>query len=522
MKTKSFRIYSIAIFSLLLTFTSGCKKDDPAELPTLDTLPVTEITSNSAKSGGNITYDGGASVTVCGVVWSTTENPTIETNVGITTDGGGTGEYTSILTDLSSGTKYFVRAYATNLEGTAYGNRIEFTTNIQFAGGTGTKADPYLIETSEQLNGVRHNLDKHFRQIADIDLIGYSSGAGWLPILVGEDGFFGSLDGNGYKIVNLTINRPGTDYIGLFGYIENSTLINLALENVKIVGKDGTGSITGYNLGEIINCYATGSVSGNIEVGGLTGVNIGLITNSHASVNVSGVTANVGGIVGINVGDITDSYADGFVSGNQTIGGLAGSQYIGNIINSYATGNVSGNIVVGGLIGENIGAISNCFAAGDVSGDDEAGGLIGQNLGDITNSYATGDVSKKNAGGLVYYNAGTITNSYATGAVSGEDYSGGLAVYNNGDIINCFAIGKVSGGDNAGGLVSENMMYNIEGKIIYSYYDKETTEQDDAGKGIPKTTAEMMQQSTFETWNFTNIWGIDEGNGYPYLQWEIE
>jgi hypothetical protein len=104
--------------------------------------------------------------------------------------------------------------------------------------------------------------------------------------------------------------------------------------------------------------------------------------------------------------------------------------------------------------------------------------------------------------------------------VSGEDYSGGLAVYNNGDIINCFATGKVTGGDNGSGLVSENMMYNIEGKIIYSYYDKETTGQDDTGKGIPKTTAEMMQQSTFETWDFTNIWGIDEDDGYPYLQWE--
>jgi hypothetical protein len=518
MKTKHFRIYLIATYSLLLAFTPGCKKD-PADLPTLNTLPVTEITSNSAKSGGNITYDGGAPVTVCGVVWGTTENPTIEANVGLTSDGEGRGEYISTLTDLSTSTKYYVRAYATNREGTAYGNRIEFTTRIQFAGGTGTQTDPYLLESPEQLDGVRQYLDKHFRQIADIDLSGYSSGAGWQPIFDWEDGFCGSLDGNGFKIVNLTINRTGTNYIGLFGNVfENSTLINLALENVNIKGKDGTGSIAGYNLGEIINCYATGIVEGNMETGGLAGVNIGLITNSHASVGVSGKTASTGGLAGINVGNVMDSYADGFISGNINTGGLAGSNYIGNIINSYATGNVSGKVGVGGLLGENIGTISNCFAAGDVSGDDEAGGLIAQNLGIIENSFAAGNVSKKNAGGLVYYNAGTITNCYATGDVSGEDYSGGLVVYSNGDIINCYATGKVSGGKKSGGLVSENMMYNIEGNIVYCYYDKETTEQDDTGKGIPKTTAEMMQQSNFENWDFTNIWGIDEGKGYPYLQ----
>jgi len=64
------------------------------------------------------------------------------------------------------------------------------------------------------------------------------------------------------------------------------------------------------------------------------------------------------------------------------------------------------------------------------------------------------------------------------------------------------------------------MWENIEGTIEYSYYDKETSGQDDTGKGIPKTTAEMMQQSTFETWDFTNIWRINEGNSYPYLRWQ--
>jgi uncharacterized protein (TIGR02145 family) len=97
-------------------------------LPTVTTTPVTGITQNSATSGGNVTNDGGANVTARGIVWSTTANPTIENNEGITSDGTGTGAFVSILNGLNPSTEYFVRAYATNSEGTAYGEELEFTT----------------------------------------------------------------------------------------------------------------------------------------------------------------------------------------------------------------------------------------------------------------------------------------------------------------------------------------------------------------------------------------------------------
>jgi uncharacterized protein (TIGR02145 family) len=90
------------------------------------TTTVTNITATTASSGGNITSDGGGAITARGVVWSTTTNPTISNSK--TTDAGTTGSFTSSLTGLTAGTLYYVRAYATNNSGTAYGLQITFTT----------------------------------------------------------------------------------------------------------------------------------------------------------------------------------------------------------------------------------------------------------------------------------------------------------------------------------------------------------------------------------------------------------
>jgi len=95
-------------------------------IPTLTTTAVTSILGATATSGGNITADGGASVTVRGVCWSTTTGPTIANST--TSNGTGTGVFTSNLTGLTIGTTYYVRAYATNSIGTAYGNEVSFTT----------------------------------------------------------------------------------------------------------------------------------------------------------------------------------------------------------------------------------------------------------------------------------------------------------------------------------------------------------------------------------------------------------
>ncbi|MGE0079380.1 MAG: DNA/RNA non-specific endonuclease [Bacteroidales bacterium] len=95
-------------------------------VPTLTTVAVTSIAKTSAVSGGSISFDGGSSITAKGVCWSTTSNPTIADSK--TSDGTGAGSFSSTMASLTMNTTYYVRAYATNSEGTAYGNEVSFTT----------------------------------------------------------------------------------------------------------------------------------------------------------------------------------------------------------------------------------------------------------------------------------------------------------------------------------------------------------------------------------------------------------
>lgn len=100
---------------------------NPAILPVLATTTSSNITTTSASSGGNVTADGGSPVTAKGVVWGTSQNPTIANSK--TVNGTGTGSFTSVISGLAGNTIYYVRAYATNGNGTVYGNQVTFTTS---------------------------------------------------------------------------------------------------------------------------------------------------------------------------------------------------------------------------------------------------------------------------------------------------------------------------------------------------------------------------------------------------------
>jgi uncharacterized protein (TIGR02145 family) len=135
-----------ALLILLLCIVYACKDEDepevdPVQLPQLSTLSITDITSQAAMSGGNVTDDGGAEVTARGLVWSSNELPTLTDNEGISTEGGGTGEFSSQISGLAAYSSYFVRAYATNSSGTAYGNQLEFETLPEGAYATVTDID---------------------------------------------------------------------------------------------------------------------------------------------------------------------------------------------------------------------------------------------------------------------------------------------------------------------------------------------------------------------------------------------
>lgn len=228
----------------------------------------------------------------------------------------------------------------------------------EFAGGSGTEEDPYLVGSARQLNNVRYHLDKHFQQVEAIDLSYYESGEGWTPIGGPIFRFEGTFDGNGYKITNLTINTPEKSNVGLFGYINPDGYIkNVTLEDVEIMGDGNIGGLVGYNLfGTIQNCSAAGIITGNTDVGGLVGRNAGKVLDSHATVTVT-VKKNV--------------------TGHARAGGLVGMNTVdGEITACYAAGNVTAEgFFAGGLMGTNGGAVSDCYATGDVTGESSRVGV---------------------------------------------------------------------------------------------------------------------------------------------------
>lgn len=136
MKTR-IAFFITTIFATLLL--SNCKKKEkdpqpeptpvpvvPVLVPTVITSPIINITDTTATSGGTVTLEGASAIISVGVCWDTLPNPT--TLRERTFNGAGTGNYISKLTELRVNTKYYVRAYATNGNGTAYGNEVTFNT----------------------------------------------------------------------------------------------------------------------------------------------------------------------------------------------------------------------------------------------------------------------------------------------------------------------------------------------------------------------------------------------------------
>src|SRR5450759_1970132 len=114
-----FRISGVILFVLSIFLIHSCKKDKPTP-PIISTTAISLISYTNAVSGGNVTNEGSVSVSARGICWSTSANPTIALSTK-TSDGTGTGSFSSSLTGLTAGTTYYVKAYATNSVGTAYG-----------------------------------------------------------------------------------------------------------------------------------------------------------------------------------------------------------------------------------------------------------------------------------------------------------------------------------------------------------------------------------------------------------------
>ena len=230
----------------------------------------------------------------------------------------------------------------------------------QFSGGTGTINDPYQITNASELNQIRNYLSASFILLNDIDLtydtqdpggLFYNGGEGWEPISSSSNtGFGGRLNGNGYKITGVFIDRGpvNQDYVGFFGNIKSGEVRNLTLEDFSIMGNNFVGGMAGISSGVIIDCAIINSTIDGNNSGGLVGDN------------------NEGGILRSKVVNVD-------VVGSFNQGGVAGRSISGAIQSTYAIVTVSGSSSLGGIAGQNTGLIENCYALGSVDGNNQVG-----------------------------------------------------------------------------------------------------------------------------------------------------
>jgi len=238
--------------------------------------------------------------------------------------------------------------------------------------GSGTSGDPYQITCLMDLYWISANnfsWNSEFIQTNDIDASdtqNWYEGGGYISIGNNSSKFRGSYDGQDFTLDGLLINRPSSNYIGLFGYTHRCLIENLGITNVDLTSQNYLGGLAGYARGSTIkNCFVSGVVSGEEYVGGLVGQNYSSnITNCYSSGNVNAIRY-LGGLIGFNYDNssIYDSYSSSNIdinnpnALNEFVGGLVGKNWSSHINRCYSSGNVevydvwSGDNAFGGLVG---------------------------------------------------------------------------------------------------------------------------------------------------------------------------
>jgi hypothetical protein len=360
--------------------------------------------------------------------------------------------------------------------------------------GDGTRENPYLIKTAEQLallaelvndaDAIYGRRGAYYRLENDIDLSAYgvgnpnfNNGEGWIPIGIGgyddfisgesKTGFKGNFLGNNKTITGLSMyvaeSYPGESRncigMGLFAYVDGNDGNPVTIENLSVldVSIDIIGKSIGYAAAgaagyaehvNLVNCRVTGRVNCESLAGGVAAyVRYGNLTDCRMTGTVSGVD-DIGGVVSyaIEGTSLTACYATGAVRGKHRVGGVAALVSGGTLTNCYATCSVSGEFVVGGVAGDANGILTNCYATGDVTGS-QSGGVAGTVVsGILTNCYATGAVSGGyGVGGVagVFWLSALITNCAAlnpsvTAETPEQGYEAGRVVgyiYNQGSAV---------------------------------------------------------------------------------------
>ena len=482
--------------------------------PSVTTNEATDITANSFSIGGQITSTGGEKVTAYGHCWSYDPHPTIDNEH---TDLGQTIEnirFNSKIYCSLVNTAVYVRAYAVNSQGVSYGNEVQVTTpkgdnpsedDGEFAGGSGTAYDPYLIKTAASMMRMRDYPDAHFALAADIDMEGYA----WIPIPMNT-----SFNGNNHTLYNLTISPYITsDKIGLFSTIDGGVVKNLTLYNVSanFPNRSYIGAIAGYvNQATITNCHVVltqaNSITGADYVGGLVGY---ACANQYDSkLTISSCT-------------VSSSTNSATIIGSKDVGGAMGKLYSGyktSVSDVHVKACIAGSYYVGGIVGD----LDRLYVE-QLSFE-----------GTITALTTNG----KYFGGLAGYSFTTkITSSKANAIIEGNpSYAGGLVGYaQETSITACYSQGEIVGNNNSNGGIgggSPKYCYTLYNSTIHSFWSESFSIYDLVSQfDSPINIAEIMRTNcsseASEYWDFHRTWtwkGIANGKTVtaicPKLKWE--
>jgi hypothetical protein len=400
---------------------------------------------------------------------------------------------------------------------------ISLNVSAQFAGGTGTASDPYLIETAEQLQNVSKSATSCFLLKKDIDL---STGV-WTPIAT----FTGTFDGGNHVISGLDM-EGGSDGSGLFARLNTPGVIeNVIMRDCIVVGNNWSGILCSTNGnyetkgGTIRNCTIyDSSIDGAESVGAFAGVSAGSFENCRAfNVKVDASGDRAGGIAGMlesTGGHFYDCVFYGDVNGAATVGGIcsyynAKSDDDITFKNNVVYGNISSSTgTVGGIMAkpewyvENV-KIDNCAIFANISG--QCIGSVGGNAlrGSVTNCYGTGTLK--------------CTGVWKNGDWN-DPWNGGICAVNfNGPVQDCYFSGsittgvadaKIAGvcGRNWPGITVKNCYYNSDG-APQGMGDGDNPALYDAKTLLPE---QMTKLSNFAFSDMTR-WQIVDGETTPFL-----
>ena len=441
------------------------------QYPELTTNIATDISYETAVSGGNVTSSVGVEVIAKGVCWSTSPNPTLENN--FTNDGAGLGEFTSTLTNLSDNTEYFYRAYATNLAGTAYGEEYSFTTEFSFAGNISSdtvwNADNIFINGDVEIeNGVtltinpgteiiftgHHKLNVQGRLLAEgtetdsIKFTAYNPETGWAGIR-----FLNTPTVNdSSKIVHCILeygkatgNYPDKDGGSIYiRYFEKVLISDSRISNNSAENSGGGIYCTGSSP-QIKNCNVSNN-SANDKGGGISLFSsTAKISNCRISGNSSANTYYGGGGIYCHIScpEISNCIIENNLSEGSG-GGISFENFCSEfgstteISNCQIRDNFSesdgGGIFIGGStnMGLAVLRIKNCLITDNVmNSSDDNGSAIYLNCSlcalTIENTTISNNTSTNISAAAVYLHSriNTITNSIIWGNSGDEIYSQG-------------------------------------------------------------------------------------------------